>query len=85
MRLSRRVSAFLFLVGIWNWVIWPTFARNVAKDPRSFDHGSPTGFLIVHLVLTAASLVIGTAVGVVGWRGWRAGRKPTAGLTTPPA
>lgn len=77
MRLSRRTSAFLLLVAVWNWIIWPTFARNISNDPRSFDNGSPTGFLIVHLVLVTVSLVIGTVLGVIGWRGWRGAREPT--------
>ncbi len=66
----RRASVFLLLVGGWSWAIWPTFLRNIWKDTRSFDDG-PTPFFIVHAVLTAVSLVIGTAVGVLGWRGLR--------------
>jgi hypothetical protein len=37
-------------------------------DPRSWNHGA-TGFFLVHLVLTVASLIFGTAIGVLGWRG----------------
>lgn len=70
MLLSRRASVFLLLVGIWSWVIWPTFLKNIWKDPRSFDSG-PTGFLLVHAVLVAVSLAIGTTVGILGWRGLR--------------
>jgi hypothetical protein len=69
--LSRRWSAFLFAVGVWSWIIWPTFLRNIWKDDRSFDDG-PTAFLLVHVALTAVSLIIGTLVGVLGWRAWRA-------------
>ena len=82
MRLSRRASVFLLLVGGWSWAIWPTFLRNIWKDPRSFDDG-PTGFFIVHAVLTAVSLVIGTAVDALGWRGLRAAStSPEVGTTT---
>jgi hypothetical protein len=77
--MSRRWSAFLFAVGIWSWIIWPTFLRNIWKDDRSFDHG-PTAFLLVHLVLTVASLIIGTLVGVLGWRGWRAASRGQAAI-----
>lgn len=70
MVLSRRSSWFLLLVGVWSWIIWPTFLKNIWKDPRSFDNG-PTGFLLVHAVLVAVSLAIGTAVGVIGLRGLR--------------
>jgi len=69
--LSRRASLFLLAVAVWNWVIWPTFLRNVWADDRSFD-GGPTAFLLVHLVLVVVSLLIGGALGVLGWRGLRA-------------
>jgi len=71
--LSRRSSVFLLLVGVWSWIIWPTFLKNIWKDQRSFDAG-PTPFLLVHAVLVAVSLVIGTAVGQIGWRGLRGAR-----------
>ncbi|MEO7263025.1 MAG: hypothetical protein ABI047_17490 [Jatrophihabitantaceae bacterium] len=71
MRLSRRVSAFLVGFGAWSWIIWPTFAHNVWQDERSWQDG-PTGFLLVHLALTAVSLAFGSAIGWLGIRGWRA-------------
>jgi intracellular septation protein A len=72
--LSRRWSAFLVLVGVWSWVIWPRFAVAIWADPRSWHGSTPTSFLWVHAVLIAASLAIGTVVGVLGLRGWRAAR-----------
>lgn len=72
--LSRRWSAFLVLVGVWTWVIWPRFAVAIWDDPRAWRGGTPTSFLWVHAVLIAASLVIGTTVGVLGLRGWLAAR-----------
>lgn len=74
MTLSKRVSGFLIGFGIWSWIIWPTFLRNIWKDPRSF-HSGPTGFLLVHLGLTVVSLALGSAVGVLGILGWRAAGK----------
>ena len=68
--LPRRACWLLVLSAAWSWVIWPTFLRNIWRDPRSFDDG-PTSFLLVHLVLTVVSLVIGTAVGAVGVRALR--------------
>jgi hypothetical protein len=65
------VSAFLVAFGVWSWVIWPTFLKNIWKDDRSFDHGA-TSFLLVHLVLVVVSLVLGTAIAWIGIRGWRA-------------
>jgi hypothetical protein len=71
--LSRRVSAFLIAFGVWSWWIWRTFLRNIWKDDRSWDHGA-TAFFVVHLILVVVSLVLGTAIGVLGIRGWRAAR-----------
>jgi len=79
--LSKRASWFLVAVGVWSWVIWPTFLRNIWKDDRSWDDG-PTAFFLVHLVLTVVSLAIGTAVAWLGVRALRAaartrhGRRP---------
>ena len=72
MVLSRRWSAFLVLVGVWTWLIWPRFGLAIWKDDRSFADGGPTSFLWVHALLIGASLVIGTTVGALGVRAWRA-------------
>ncbi|MBY8849838.1 SCO4848 family membrane protein [Saccharothrix longispora] len=73
MKLSRGMSWFLLAFGVWSWVIWPNFLRNIWKDPRSWDAG-PTAFFTVHLLLVVASLAFGTVIGVLGVRGVRAGR-----------
>ena len=70
MLVSRRVAAFLLAAGVVQWLIWPTLLRNIAADPRSFDPG-PTGFFVVHAVLTAGELLLATALIALGWRGWR--------------
>ena len=70
--LSRRWSAFLVGVGVWTWLIWPRFGLAIWKDDRAFAGGGPTAFLWVHALLITASLAIGTVVGVLGVRGWRA-------------
>lgn len=69
MPLSRRAAAFLLTTGVLQWVIWPTFLHNIWKDPRSFSHGSATGFLVVHAVLTGVSLVLGAGLITIGIRG----------------
>ncbi len=71
MRLSRQASLFLLAFGGWTWIIWPTFVRNIWKDPRSFHHGA-TSFLLVHVALAIVSTIAGTAIGWLGWRGLRA-------------
>ncbi|MCW2539295.1 MAG: hypothetical protein JWN95_1020 [Frankiales bacterium] len=66
--MSKRVSWFLIAFGVWSWIIWPTFLKNIWADSRSW-HDGMTGFFAVHLVLTVVSLALGTAVGVLGLRG----------------
>ena len=75
MVISRRWAGFLVLVGVWTWLIWPRFGLAIWNDERSFSGGAPTSFLWVHAILIAASLVIGTAVGVLGVRAWIAARR----------
>jgi hypothetical protein len=70
MLLSKRVSGFLVAFGLWSWIIWPTFLKNIWRDPRSWHDGA-TGFFVVHALLTGASLILGTAIGWLGVRGWR--------------
>ncbi|SDN41455.1 SCO4848 family membrane protein [Allokutzneria albata] len=75
MKLTRRASLFLLAFAVWTWLIWPNFMVNIAKDVRAFtDSGAPTTFFTVHLVLVLTSLALGTVIGVIGWRGFRADR-----------
>jgi hypothetical protein len=71
--ISKRVAWFLIAFGVWSWIIWPVFLKNIWNDDRSWNHGM-TGFFAVHLVLTAVSLAFGTAIGVLGIRAALAGR-----------
>jgi len=80
MRISRGWALFLVGVGVWTWVIWPRFGLAIWNDDRAWSGGAvldgdPTGFLWIHALLIAASLAIGTAVGVLGVRGWWAARR----------
>jgi len=81
--LSRRWSALLLAVALWNWLIWPRFGLAIWNDPRSWHgsvgDGTPTGFLWVHAVLIVVSVVAGTVLGVLGWRGWRAAGRRASG------
>jgi len=70
MIVSRPVAWFLFGFGVWSWIIWPTFLKNIWQDDRSFNHGM-TSFFAVHLALTIASLAFGTAIGFLGLRALR--------------
>ncbi|HEY0536395.1 MAG TPA: hypothetical protein VGD29_32820 [Actinoplanes sp.] len=75
MVISRKWAVFLIGVGVWTWLIWPRFGLAIWDDDRAFRNGTPTAFLWVHAVLIVASLAIGTTVGVLGVRAWRAGRR----------
>jgi hypothetical protein len=77
MKLSRRVSWFLLAFGAWSWVIWTTFVKNLWQDGSglAFDGaGDPTAYFWVHLALAVVSFVLGTVIGVIGYRGVRAQR-----------
>jgi hypothetical protein len=73
-KLSRLTSTLLIAFGGWTWIIWPRFALAVWQDDRAWQHGSPTAFLWVHVLLIAASVLFGTAIAVLGVRGWLAFR-----------
>lgn len=76
--LSRRASWFLLAFGVWSWFIWVTFARNLWADASGLafdDAGRPTPYFWVHLLLAVTSFLLGTAVGLIGWRGVRAWRR----------
>ena len=77
MKLSRPVSWFLAAFGVWSWVIWTTFVKNLLKDASglAFDDGKPTAYLWVHLALAVVSFVLGTIIGVIGLLGIRASRR----------
>ena len=81
MTISRRVAWLLVAFGVWSWVIWPTFLRNIWRDHRSW-HDGMTAFFGVHLVLTIVSLAAGSAIGWLGLRALRGGpvhgRPPSA-------
>jgi hypothetical protein len=72
MRLSRRASWLLIAFAVWSWIIWVTLIKNINDDPRAWNGNSPTGFLMIHVCLAIISLVMGTAIGWLGWKGLRA-------------
>lgn len=75
MRISRGTSIFFLAFGVWSWIIWITFAKNLWANTQSWSpDGSVTGYFIVHAVLTVVSFVLGTIIGVIGWRALRSTR-----------
>ncbi|MEU5208025.1 hypothetical protein [Streptomyces sp. NPDC020742] len=87
--LSRPVAWFLLAFGVWSWFIWITFVKNLWKDGSGLafdDAGDPTAYFWVHLALAVVSFLLGTAIGVIGFRGVRAlRREATAGAGEPAA
>ncbi|MGH3632136.1 MAG: SCO4848 family membrane protein [Sciscionella sp.] len=77
MRLSKTVSIFFVLFGVWSLWIWITLVVNISADPRAFDSaGKPTAFFLVHLVLAIVSVILGLVIGGIGVRGLRSLRAP---------
>lgn len=77
MKLSRPVSVFLLAFGVWSVFVWTTFVKNLFEDVSglAFDAaGDPTGYFWVHLALAVISFGLGVAIGVIGLRGFLAGR-----------
>ncbi|GAA5125366.1 SCO4848 family membrane protein [Haloechinothrix salitolerans] len=73
MRMSKPVSLFLLAFGVWSWIIWVTFARNLWQSDNARDTtGTLTSFFWVHAALTVVSIILGTIIGAIGWRGLRA-------------
>jgi hypothetical protein len=73
MKLSRRASWFLAAFGVWSWIVWTTFVKNLWKDASGLafhhgDHSSPTAYFWIHLTLAIVSTVLGTAIAVLGVR-----------------
>ncbi|MFC4335381.1 SCO4848 family membrane protein [Salininema proteolyticum] len=76
--MGRGISWFLLLFGAFSWYLWITFTVNLTEDASglAFDSaGDPTPYFWVHLVLAVTSFLLGTAIGVIGFRGLRALRK----------
>ena len=56
------MAILLIVNGVFNFLVWPTFLRRVAKDPRAKDaEGKATRFLMVHIGLVAIALALGLA------------------------
>jgi len=73
LRIGRGISAFLVLFGVWTWILWPNFLKNIWADDKSWNDGA-TAFFVVHLLLTIVSFVAGNAIGWIGIKGLRASR-----------
>ena len=60
--MSAVLIVLLYANAAFNLLVWPTFYRRVAKDPRARDAaGKPTKFLVVHGVLIGIALALAAA------------------------
>lgn len=61
------LAIILILNGVFNFAVWPTFLRRVARDTRARDaRGKATRFLIVHVVIVTVALVLGSVSIIAG-------------------
>jgi hypothetical protein len=83
MKLSRRVSWFLVAFGVWSWIVWVTFVKNLWNDASGLafhhgDHSSPTAYFWIHLTLAIVSTILGTLIAALGFRALHALRREAA-------
>lgn len=80
--ISKRLSTFLIVAGLFNIVIWPRFAKAITDDDRAWAgehwHSTPQAFFWVHAVLIGAAFLIGVGVLLVGVRAHRSSRSAPA-------
>ena len=63
--MNATLAVLLIVNGVFNFAVWPTFFRRVARDPRARTAaGKPTPFFTVHLVIVA--LVLATVSVLAG-------------------
>lgn len=63
-RRHARRGLLLLAFAAWNWWLWGTRTWNLLTS----DEAHTTAFVAIHLALYAVSLVLATAIGVMGWR-----------------
>ncbi|WP_428834584.1 SCO4848 family membrane protein [Nonomuraea maheshkhaliensis] len=61
---SRKLAAFLIILGVFMIFEWVNLGFNLAD-------GHPTAFYVVHGVLIAVNVVLGVVLGIIGWRAVR--------------
>ena len=65
MNLQRKHGWLLVGVAVWNFVIWLTFAKNLA-EAYSAGEDRPTGYWVAHSLLIVADIAIGVVLGLLG-------------------
>lgn len=65
--MTPALATLLLINAAFNVIVWPTFWRRVAKDPRARDAGGkPTRFLLVHAILIGSALVLALVSAIFG-------------------
>ncbi|MCU1542958.1 MAG: putative integral rane protein [Microbacteriaceae bacterium] len=65
--MTPTLAVLLLFNGVFNAIVWPTFFRRVARDPRSRGaDGAVTPFFTVHLVIVVVALLLAAASLVAG-------------------
>ena len=62
--MSRKLAAFLIILGVFMIFEWVNLGFNLAD-------GHPTAFYVVHGILIAVNVVLGVVLGIIGWRAVR--------------
>ncbi|MEV4115760.1 hypothetical protein [Nonomuraea sp. NPDC049695] len=62
--MSRKIAAFLIILGVFMIFEWVNLGFNLAD-------GHPTSFYVVHGILIAVNIVLAVVLGIIGWRGLR--------------
>jgi hypothetical protein len=53
------LAVLLLINAVFTALVWPTFYKRVARDPRARDaSGNPTRFLTVHRVIVGIAFLI---------------------------
>lgn len=61
--MTRRATTVLLVTCVWTLFVWIVGIKNFVIGGHH-----TTGFRVVHTVLAVISIVLGIAVGVIGWR-----------------
>lgn len=73
MRFNKKHAWLLIGVGVWNFWIWLTFAKNLsAAHGRGEVH--PQGYWIAHTILIVVDLILGAVLLTLGIKALRAAK-----------
>ena len=83
MKLERKHAVLFLAIAAWNAFSYANFTKNLLEAYQSGED-RPTGYWVAHTVLIVVNLVIAAVLGRLGFKVWRATRRPTDDRTTEP-